>query len=94
MLVPLMPIVLPPAIPPVSVPAVDPAVQLMEGVGVALFTIPEGYVSVKPTPVTVAVLLAGLVMTIDNVDVPPTGIGLGLNDFVTVGGHKNRRCGG
>ena len=49
-------------------------------------TIPAGRVSVKPMPVSVAELLAGLVMVKVNVEVPPNGMLVGENALTIVGG--------
>lgn len=79
-------------VPPVRLIVPDPAVAvgvpphvLVRPLGVAT-TSPLGKLSVKATPASATVLAAGFVIVNVSVDVPLTGMPLGLNAFAMNGG--------
>ncbi len=80
-----IPIVLPPAVPPEML-AVEPGVQLIvTDAGVVLFTFP-GYVSVKTAPLrTSVVVVFGLAIVIEIVEMSLAFTDDGAKDFATVG---------
>lgn len=69
---------------PPPVAEADPPVQVVLALGVAAFTTPLGYVSVKAT--LEMPLELGFVTVIVSVDVPPSAITSDENSLVTVGG--------
>src|SRR5258706_1315449 len=82
-MVPLLkPTVAPPFAPPVSV-ALPPAAH--ETLPAAAFESPAGYASEIVTPVSAAGFAAGLETEMVRVAVPPAGIEVGANAFVTAG---------
>ncbi len=60
--------------------------QVFVGLGVPATAMPAGNVSLTAIPFIVPEFVAGLVIVIVRVEVPPIGIGVGAKDFVIVGG--------
>jgi len=60
--------------------------QVLLGFGVAAIAIPAGKVSLTPIPFIAPLFVAGLVMVKVSVEVPLSGMVVGLKDFVIVGG--------
>jgi hypothetical protein len=82
----LKPTLVPPFTPPVSVALPDEH----DTPPAALLVSPAGYVSEIATPVRLAGFAAGFVTVIVIVELPPVGMNVGANAFVTVGAVKTR----
>ena len=76
--------VVPPPESPVAVPELPPVQKPVMPLGDAIIK-PAGSVSVKATPVSVAIVL-GLLTSKVSTEVPLSGMLVGLNDLVTTGG--------